>query len=239
VSSSSGPSASLLRSIPSSRRASKRHGRRVHVTCPPGSTCTATLDGKSFDTKSAIWVATGPHTVVVQLDDETQTTAVDVKADELVDVAPVRKPAVSPLPAAPPPVPQATGDAVAAPVGRPKQPIDTASPSSGFPPLVFVIGLGATVLAGAGAGYFMVTTKSTHDDFVAAGCDAGPAASCQSLKDDGDTSQLRANVAIAATAVFAVATVVIGVAFTDWSRGLKKSAFGPQGPGAGGLSVRF
>jgi len=243
----------LARSIEAARKKLGGRAGRVRVTCPAGTTCSATLDGAPFDTKSATWTVTGPHSVVVQLDGETQSMAVDVKADDLVELAPARKAAAPPLhppppPAAPPPRTPAEPNAPPAPrkpdAPDAPTPRDTTSPSSGLPPFVFFVGLGATVVAGAGAGYFMVTTKSKHDDFVAAGCEAGPAAGCDSLKSSGSSAQTTANIAIGVTAVLAVATVVIGAAFTNWSGDAKKAAILLRGPGAGGspgatYSLRF
>lgn len=229
----------LARSIEAARKKLGGRAGRVRVTCPAGSTCSATLDGAAFDTRSPTWAATGPHTVVVQLDGETQSKGVDVKAEELVDfaprkAAPLQQPPVAP-PVAPPPStpPESKPQASPPQPPAPPPPLETASPSAGLPPLVFFVGVGATIIAGAGAGYFMVTTKSKHDDFVSAGCEAGPAAGCDSLKSSGSSAQTTANVVIGVTAVLAVATVVIGAAFTNWHGDPKKSALRLNGPGAG------
>ena len=223
----------LARSIDAARKKLGGRAGRVHVTCPVGATCTATLDGKPFETKSPAWVVIGPHTVVVQVDGETQSKGVDVKGDELVDFAPVRKAAVAPAPpASPPPTPLPAGTTAAPPAPPTPPPADTTSASSGLPPLVFYVTLGATVVAAATAGYFMLTTKSKHDDFVRDGCEAAPGATCDGLKKDGDFAQTAANVTIVVTAALTVATVVLGAAFTDW-KATPRSALRLHGPGSG------
>ena len=237
----------VARSIDAARRKLGGRAGRVHVTCPAGATCTATLDGKPFDAKSLTWVVVGPHTVVVQLDGETQSKGVDVKADELVDFAPARKATVAPAPFAPVPPPALAEKTSPPPPATPAPPSgDTPGPSSssGLPPLVFYVALGATVVAAAGAGYLMLTTKSKHDDFVRDSCEAGPAATCDALKREGASAQTAANVTIVVTAVLTVATVVIGAAFTNW-RGSPRSALRlpapgiASGPGGASYLLRF
>ncbi len=234
----------VAQSIEAARKKLGGRAGRVRVTCPAGTSCTAAIDGRSFDTKNPTWVVTGPHTVVVQLEGDTQSKGVDVKAGEVVEVAPVKKAATAaapeaPLPAAvpvraPPPAPP-----------QPRTPDDTTTPRTGLPPWAVLIGAGATVVIGGGAAYFMVQTRSTHDDFVSAGCERGPAAGCNSLKDDGDAQQRTANLALGLSAVLAVATVVIAVGFTDWSGGSKKAALQLHGPvpgtsaGGASYSLRF
>jgi len=105
-----------------------------------------------------------------------------------------------------------------------------------LPPFVFWVGVGATVLAGGATAVLMSSAASRHDDFVAGGCERAPEAGCDGLRDRGEGAQTRANVMLGVTAVLAVATVVIGVAFTRFRPDHPPRAAGPPGlrPSIGG-----
>jgi hypothetical protein len=75
-----------------------------------------------------------------------------------------------------------------------------------------------TAAAGATAGYFMLHTRSLHDDFTSAGCSAAPASGCDTKKSDGESAEATANITLGVTAGLAVLVTVVGVAFTDWKR---------------------
>ncbi len=86
---------------------------------------------------------------------------------------------------------------------------------------MFFIGLGATVVAGAGTGYFMASTRrSTTTSSKGELPKRVRAAGCDRLRRDGSDLQTTANVGIGVTAVLAVATTLVGVVFTDWNRGV-------------------
>jgi hypothetical protein len=236
-------SGTLAQSVAAAKQKLAGRAGRVRVECPSGSKCSATIDGATIDTKRPAWARTGPHTVIVNVDGDPQSKVVDVKADQTVDVvgtakskeAPLPVPTAVPMttPSAPPEAPPKA--AAAPPATATATPPSREAPASAgarsgakLPPLVFFVGLGATVVAGAAATYFMLDTKSKHDDFVSNGCEAAPQSGCTALKDDGESAQTIANIGIGATALFAVATIVIGAAFTDW-RG-KTSHTGMSGP---------
>jgi hypothetical protein len=107
--------------------------------------------------------------------------------------------------------------------------------------VVFWVGVGATVVAAGASGFFMLKTKSNHDDFVSAGCDKAPFAGCDTKKSDGDSMQTTANIALGVTAGLALVVTVIGVAFTDWKTGKSAAALRVLVPSAGGAacSLRF
>ncbi|HSO40253.1 MAG TPA: hypothetical protein VLT33_47335 [Labilithrix sp.] len=246
----------LAQSVEAAKKKLGGRAGRVHVTCPAGATCTATLDGRSFDPRTTTWAPVGAHALVVQVDGDAQTKGVDVKADEIVDFAPTRKPAARdplpvPVPASAPPLatttppPPATPPPATTPPAPSRPPAEpAASASAGLPPFVFFAGVGATVVAGAAMAYFMVTTRSKHDDFVGAGCESAPGAGCSALKKDGESSQTAANVGLGVTAVLAVATVVVGAAFTRW-HGTKDAALllvprlGERGGSGASFALRF
>ncbi len=233
----------LGQSIDAAKKKIGGRAGRVRVTCPAGATCTATLDGKPFDAKTTAWATLGPHTLVVQVDGEPQTKSVDVKPDETLDFAPARKAAATPLPSpAPPPTTTTTTTAPASPPSHlppaHDQPKPSASNESGLPPFVFFVGVGVTVVAGAATTYFMLNAKSKHDDFVRGGCETAPSSGCTGLQGDGQSAQTSANVGLGVTAIFAVATVVVGAVFTRW-HGPSNVALAPSGPGGATAALSF
>jgi hypothetical protein len=223
-----GPSTPALdKSLEAAKKKFGGRAGRVKVACPAGSSCLATLDGVAIDVGKPAWARAGQHTVVVQVDGNPQTKLVEVKVTEVTEVAaegPPPKEAPPPI-APPPPREQPPKKEPAKSIAR-----------DGLPPIVFWAGLGATVLLGGAATVIALDTKAKHSSFVKAGCDKAPEAGCDDKKSTGESEQTVANAAFAATAVVGVATVVVGLAFTDW-RGRKKTAISgpivaPVGGGA-------
>jgi len=213
----------LAKSIEAAKKKFAGRAGRMKIGCPDGSSCLATLDGAAVAVGKPVWSRAGQHTVVVQVDGEAQTKLVDVKADQTVDVTPVAKSAqVVPPPPPPPSASTATPPPPPPPPPPPRNDHPDAQPprdvaKSGLPPVVFWAGAGVTVLlADTGiAGAFV--TKSKHDDFVKNGCESAPNAGCKDTSDSGQTLQIVTDGAFAAAALAGVATIVIGVAFTDWN----------------------
>ena len=86
--------------------------------------------------------------------------------------------------------------------------------------------------------YFMLNAKSKHDDFVRGGCETAPSSGCTGLQGDGQSAQTSANVGLGVTAIFAVATVVVGAVFTRW-HGPSNVALAPSGPGGATAALSF
>jgi hypothetical protein len=248
--------AKLARSIDAARKKLGGRAGRVHVTCPAGAACTATMDDAPFDTKKASWTGLGPHKLVVVVDGEPLLKTIDVKANDTVEIAPLSRSAapgtgpapapvtpVGPLPPTAPPPP--TEPPAAPPEAVRPAPTPPAEARGGLPPVVFWVGLGVTAAAGATAGYFMLHTKSLHDDFASAGCSDAPASGCDTKKSDGESAQTTANITLGVTAGLAVLVTLVGVAFTDWKpskssavlRGLTPSA--SRDGGGATYSLRF
>ena len=212
----------LNKSIETARKKLGGRAGRVRVSCPPGSTCTGTLDGRTFDPRTPTWALAGARTMILSIDGETETRTVDVKADDTTDVTIASKKKTSPLPPAAPPEVRPPPPPPPAPRPAPER--------SGLSPVVFIIGAGATAVAGGVTGALMVRAKSKHDDFTAGGCDAAPNAGCTALSSDGTEAQRNANIGIVVTAVLGVATIAVGAFFTDWGGGEStKSAFTANG----------
>ncbi|AKV04554.1 hypothetical protein AKJ09_11217 [Labilithrix luteola] len=175
-------------------RFSGRAGR-LRVNCEGARPCTSTVDGAPIETRRAIWVRIGQHTVVVQADNDTQTKTVDVKPEQITDVG---------TSAATEPSPEALH-------------VTTSQGSANkLPKAVFWTGVGVTGVVGILATYFALDTKGRHTDFTDAGCTQSNATGCGALKDDGQSAQARANVTIGGAIVLGAATAVIGAFFTDW-----------------------
>lgn len=197
---------------------------RVHVTCPAGSTCLATIDGAPIDTTKNAWSRTGQHTVVVQVDGEPETKLVRVEADQIVEVNATKK--IEP-----------SGSS-------PKEPEPGGPPAEkkkfeGLPPVVFYGGAGLTVVLAGVTTFFALETSSKHDEFESLGCAGANIAGCTDLKDEGESSQTGTNAGLVLTSVAAIATVVIGVAFTNWKAPVFGMAPLPGGGGAAMMAKQF
>lgn len=204
---------------------------RVHVTCPAGSTCLATIDGTPFDTTKNAWSRTGQHTVVVQVDGDPQTKLVRVEADQIVEVNVTKKIAPSDGPT-PVPTPREVPPEGPTPEKEKKK-------SDGLPPIFFYGGVGLTVVLAGATTFFALETASKHDEFESLGCAGANITGCSGLKDDGESSQTNTNAGLVLTSVAAVATVVIGVAFTNWKAPVFGMAPLPGGGGAAMMAKRF
>jgi hypothetical protein len=86
----------------------------------------------------------------------------------------------------------------------------------GLPPVIFWAGAGATVLFGGASIALALYTKGVHEDFVDSGCERAAFAGCDDQSRKGRTAQIVTDAAFGATALAGVATIVVGVAFTDW-----------------------
>jgi hypothetical protein len=220
------PTGQLATSVNQAKTKFAGRAGRVHVTCPAGSTCLATIDGAPFDTAKPAWSRTGQRTVVVQVDGDPQTKLVRIEADQIVEVTGTKKlDATAPAPATDAPKDE----------GSPKKdPI-----RDGFPPVYFYAGVGLTVVLAGATTFFAIQTSNKHDEFENLGCARANITGCDDLKDDGESSQTNTNAGIVLTSVAAVATVVIGVAFTNWKAPIFGMAPLPGGGGAAMMAKRF
>jgi len=235
----------LAGSIAAARRKLDGRAGRIAVSCPGASTCRATLDGKPMPTKKPTWTRIGTHTVVVTLDGESQTKVVEIRPNQGESLIVTRTSgsaatfASAPLADTPPAPPPRTFDATRGDAARP------------LPPWVFWVGVAATGAAAVGSTALMLSADAAHGEFEDAGCARAPESGCVALREDGEAAQSRANVMIGVTAAFALATVVIGAAFTDWSGGASRTGTGTgtarvapgvlprAGGGFGAAVVRF
>lgn len=178
---------------------------RLSVVCASSgasgasSRCTAALDGASFETGSARYVAVGKHRLSV--------TRASSATPELFDVTIEPGKTVELIPAASAPIDAnaAGGAAVSAPVA----PVAARDERRGLSPVWFWVAAGATAI---GAGVSVVSgldTKSKHDAFVAD-------RSSTQASNDGKASEQRTILLLAGTGVLAVATAALGLFAVDW-----------------------
>lgn len=220
------PTGALAQSVEVAKKKFAGRSARIGVTCPSGSTCKSTVDGAPMDPKRPTWVRAGGHTVVVVIDGDTQTKAVDVRADQIEAVVPTRPApaaggaAATPTATAPSaptsPNAPATSNAAATAPNDDRTPAEKTA-SSKLPPTVFWVGVGVTGAAAIVSAILMGAASGAHSDFVDGGCERANELGCAGFKEAGEGSQARANVSLVVTGVLAVATVVIGAALTDWS----------------------
>lgn len=199
------PDKGLAKTLEAARKRFAGRTGKITVECKGEARCLASVDGAAADARKPIYVAAGPHAVLVQRGDERIERLVDVKADGMVSVVAGGTSAST-----------STVANVEAPAGE--------RPSArGISPVWFWVGAGATALLGGltlGSGLDAV---SKHDTFVDQGCAAGASgprpADCDERGRSGESAQLRTNILLGATAVLAVTTVAIAVFAVRWKDG--------------------
>jgi hypothetical protein len=136
--------------------------------------------------------------------------------------------------------PEQAPEPVAEPAPPPPPPPPPPAEDRGLkvlPKWAFFSGVGATAVLGGVTIWSGLDTLSTKDKY-----DDHPERT--GLKHDGQKAQLRTNVLIGATGLFAVATAVVGVFFTDWKGKGRDADVAPQAkvapwlqPTSAGVSV--
>lgn len=203
--------ASLSKSIENARKRFANRAGTIRVDCRQLK-CLLSVDGRPSDGSKPVFAAVGTHTVVVQRGEERVEKLVEVKANQqtVVGMEPMSAAVVAPTPTSPP---QNT-------VVR-TEPLNPPSPRGGISPAWFFVGVGLTAVAGGFATWSGLSAVSDHDAFVARGCAPGATGSkpsdCDSLSDAGSSATLRTNLLIAATALLAINTAVLGAFFVRWS----------------------
>lgn len=204
----------LAESVAAAKKKFAGRAAKIRLRCPPAATCNALVDDRKLVTE--LWVTPGPHTVTTRVDADTQSNAIVVKGDEVVDITPAAAPA---QPAAVP-----TQPATPSPAPTPVEPAPVEH--HGLPPAVVYVG-GAITLAFVGG---MIATgavaKSQHDDFEQAGCLHSYTSKCVSIHDTGFPLVVMTNVFLGLAIASAAATAVLGIGFTDWHPSVAPTAGG-------------
>jgi hypothetical protein len=177
---------------------------RIAITCP-AQPCLATVDGAAIDPSQPTVVRVGAHSVMVESAGSSTTRSVTVPPDETVAVA--AEGASGPTSATPPPPPM---PAVAPPLAPPPP---VTSDASGLSPVWFLVGVGATVVAGGVTIGSAIDTASKNSSFNS--CRNAPAPGCRDLASSGQSAEARTNVLLGVTAVLGVATVAL-IPFIRW-----------------------
>jgi hypothetical protein len=230
------PSGALAASVDVAKKKLGGRAGHVKVACPSGARCASKIDGNAFEPAKGVWIRVGSHVLDIAVDGANDTRSVEVRAGEDFEVVPGRPGAAPPsaVPSTGPGAPAAQTTA-----SPPPTPAANASHSKPLSPVVFAVGAGVTVVLAGAATVLGLAAKGKHDDFTSAKCDAVPTSPCQDLKSDGERSQRGANIAFAATGVAGVATLVIGLFFTDWG-GSTTTGGGPTVvPAAGGMAAGY
>jgi hypothetical protein len=180
--------AALTRTIDAAKKRFAGRTGTIRVDCTE---CLVAVDGRA--TATSVFVATGPHTVVVQRGDD--------RVERLVEV----KPGVTARVAGPP-------------MAHAETPSRTEE--KGISPIWFFVAAGVTAVAGGVSIWSGIDANHQHDRFVSAGCAPGAtgpkSSTCAGRADDGSGATTRSNVLIASTAVFAVATAALGTFVVRW-----------------------
>jgi hypothetical protein len=205
------PDAGLRKTLEAARRRFAGRTGKVRIECRGDGRCLAAVDGAAADARRPIFVAVGPHAVVVQRGDERIERLVDVKADAVVVVEAG-------------PSGGAVGSAGIAGVAGagPGASVTPAEPSQGLSRGWFYGGLGVTAVFGAITIVSGLDAVAQHDRFAAA-CGsggAGPApADCGDRSAEGSRAQTRTNIFLGGTALFALTTAALGIFAVRWRDG--------------------
>jgi len=164
---------------------------QVSLVCPDGTKCSATLDGAPLPAGKPSWVTVGAHHALLEIDGKVEHVEVKVVSGGAVEVRHKEPERIGPP--SPPPA--------AEPVEIPVLPVQ--SERSRPNPIFFWGAAGTTAALGVATILSGLDTASLHDGHEANPRDAG-------LVESGESAQTRTNVLLVSTAVFAVATGVIG-----------------------------
>jgi hypothetical protein len=190
---------------------------RVHVTCSPA--CAVTVDRLAIDGAAAeshtFFVEPGARALETRWAGRgARARALDCAAGQSVelslDAPPPEAPTVTP------PTPVVTPPAPIIVVAPPPPPPAAPRARRPLPPVVFWIGLGATVASGAALTWSGVDTLSARDAYLQQPTEAG--------FNDGVSREVRTDALVAATATLGLATAVVGAFLTEWSGGSSERA---------------
>jgi hypothetical protein len=209
------PDLGLRTTLEAARKRFAGRTGKVRIECKGEARCLAAVDGIAADARKPIYVAAGPHAVVLQWGEQ--------RIDRLVDVRPDATVTVSPLD----PTQVRSGQNEPGAGGGPKEPGSGGGPkepgSGGISPIWFYVGIGATAVVGGITVVSGLDAVSLHDRFEAVGCGSGgagrPASDCGERGREGESAQLRTNVLLGATAALAVTTAVLGIFAVRWKDG--------------------
>jgi hypothetical protein len=210
----------VARSLLAARRRFAGRTGKVRIECRSESRCLASVDGVAADARRPIYVAAGPHAVVVQRGDERFERLVEVRGDAVVVVAApedARSRAGG-----------ANGVGVAGGSGASGGGVtgaDDERAREGLAPTWFFVGVGVTALASGLTLASGLDAVAKHDQFAANGCGSGAtgprASDCDARGRAGESAQLRTNLLLGASSVLAVATVAVGVFAVRWKDGTR------------------
>lgn len=187
---------------------------RLKIVCPAQATCSAKVDDSPVGVGRVIWVPVGQRTVSVSVDGRSSVN----KVVEIGAETPLEMTAAKELTAKPGTYgADASDDPTKPPPSRTTQ-------REGLSPVVFYASAGVTAALAGFTTFLMLRTSSVHGDFDDKGCTRVQTKECMDLADSGKSSQSAANIALVFTGVAALATVAIGVGFTNWHGGKRTSA---------------
>lgn len=216
--------AGLAKTLDAARKRFTSRTGKVRVDCGFASTCLVAVDGTARDAARAVHVTVGAHTVMVERDGVRLDRLVDVRAGDVVLLAPEEK-GVTPPPV--PPVP-------------PKPPAER-----GISPVWFFVGLGVTAAVGGATIASGLDTSSKNDAFAreCGSAGSGPVpGDCADRASTGESADTRTNVLLGVTAGLAALTGVTAF-FVRWSSprstGLVPTPFLARGGGGAGLSMAW
>lgn len=183
---------------------------RLTLECAPD--CTITLDGRALGSaafsRRELFVEPGSHTVRAAWPEHAPAEQrFDAVAGQAQTVH-LDRPAALAEPTPPPAPLPAPAPVVEPPAPPPPAPAPPPRRRAGLPPVYFWAATGLTAVATGLAVWSGMDTLSARDEYVKA--------PTRARYDDGVTLELRTNALFVTSAVVGVATVALGLFFTDW-----------------------
>ncbi|MDB4939191.1 MAG: hypothetical protein JWP87_6163 [Labilithrix sp.] len=213
------PDAGLRLTLEAARKRFAKRTGKIKIDCHGEARCLAAVDGAAADARKPIYVAAGPHAVVVQRGEERIERLVEVKADVIVVVSTVT---IARAGTALPP-PSSGPSSGPQPATSPTPPTPPNEEAHGIPRGWFFVGLGLTAVVGGVTVVSGLDAVSKHDRFKTGNCASGGTGElpvdCGEMSDAGKRAQTRTNVLVGATAVLAVTTAAIGIFAVRWRNG--------------------
>jgi hypothetical protein len=216
------PPPALASSITSAHFKFTGRAGRIRVVCPPATSCTARVDDRTVEVDKVVWAQTGQRSISITVEGSPHTKLVDVTPDQLVEVA-SGKTAATPLVVTMRPLPAEAEPSSASSAARHDH-------ERGLPPIVFLAGVGLTVVLAGTALYFGVDAGHQHRNFKNAGCATANFTDCADIRTRGQDSQTAANVSLVLMGLSAAATAAVGLTFTNWKGPIVTAS--PTGLGA-------
>ena len=223
---------STTATVSSARARFANRATRITTDCAAATSCILSVDGVAKDPTRVLFVAHGPHTFVLQRDDERFERLVDVRGEALA-FSPKPNDATSSSAAETSPATGTTGPSN--PPTPAKDDSKTKPADNRLSPIVFYGAAGLTVVAAGLTAASAFDTQSRHDKFHTLGCDSGAGqinVNCGAISSDGKSAELRTNIGLGVTGALALTSAALAIFFVHWQKDETRVSIGARPGGA-------